>query len=256
MSSPHSPRSRGLLEDVHADASSYIHGTRSNTSGYISSHVTLITRPPFEYLSEEEALSFPPVTDHLLAANISLSKVYLADSTSSYTIGDTIRVNIQLFSGYNKIRTIGGDHIRVWMREESKKASGCGSVVDHDNGTYTASLFALWAGEPEVVVSLVYPREVIRYLYFAQRENPSRPGLISRFASGKYSEATTCQLFPFLDALQSGVCNLTGENQGMSFYCLKPRKTNLLCHDWAAVMENQTYPKQRKTVAEKKLLLL
>lgn len=51
--------------------------------------------------------------------------------------------------------------VRVWLRESSLGAASVARLVDHGNGSYTATLKAFWIGQPEVRVSIISPREVI-----------------------------------------------------------------------------------------------
>jgi hypothetical protein len=217
-------------------------------------HIYSKETPTTDYLSESDSLKLPAITDHFLAASSKHSHAYIVDPRQSYTVGDTVRVSIVLSSGYNKSRTMGGDHLQVWMREKTKNASSCGHVVDHGNGTYTATLTAFWAGEPEILVSLVYPREAVRALYHVRKVVPALRVVLGRFRAGAVNEATTCNALPVLKTSHSEVCNLTAENTGMSFYCIKPKNINLLCNDWEEIKNEQPYPDLPLTNAEKTLL--
>ena len=51
--------------------------------------------------------------------------------------------------------------VRVWMREGSLGAGSVAELIDHNNGSYTATLKAFWVGQPEVRVAIITTRQVI-----------------------------------------------------------------------------------------------
>jgi hypothetical protein len=208
------------------------------------------------YITEDEALKEAAMTDYLLAANSSMSKMSIVADKASYRVGETIHVHIHMISGYRRPRTMGGDHIWVWMREKIKGAASCGQVTDHNNGTYSAALVAFWAGNPEIVASLVDPREAIRALYHVRRELPALWTPLGMFRAGHMNETTVCNPFPIANTSHSELCNLTSENSGMSFYCAKPRSGGLLCRDWEMVKTDMLWPKLPLTEAEDTMFAL
>ena len=77
---------------------------------------------------------------------------------------------ISLRNGYNVSRSQGGDHLRVRIFNGQSKAYAAGHVLDHNNGSYTAVLRAIWPGKQTVSLALVYRRETIRAIYYIRRK--------------------------------------------------------------------------------------
>jgi hypothetical protein len=168
-------------------------------------------------------------------------------------IGDSINVTIVLYSGYRERRTIGGDYLRVWMAEPSKKAISCAHIIDHNNGSYSAILKALWVGTPDLVISLVNAREAIRAMYAVRKQESTLRYIIGQFKKGTHFENTRCLPTPTVPGYQHA-CNLTNLNYGMSWFCGKPSKYGLECKDLDTLSRDPKLPHVPLTDAERILL--
>jgi hypothetical protein len=211
------------------------------------------TQPEKDFLWETDALAYLPIKDRHKAANVTWSVIDIIGGKHDYVIGDAISIAITLYTGYGKPKTMGGDYIRVWMREKAKHASSCAHVVDHQNGSYTATLKALWAGTPEIVASLVHPREAIRALYSIRKLTPTLRYIIGEFKNAGYTENTRCLPMSAIPGYRQ-VCDVTKRNYGMSWFCGKPSKYGLECTDLVALKSEQHFPDLPLTDAEKFLL--
>ena len=71
-----------------------------------------------------------------------------------------------------------------------------------------------------------------------------------------HSEVTECH--SYIDVVRNGsdvkVCNLTGDNSGMPWYCIKPKNIHLLCEDWTGVQIKTPNPSLPITACETELL--
>ena len=90
--------------------------------------------------------------------------------TKTFSVGDTIVISITLKEASGTRRTRGGDKLHVRILNTTYDAYAPGYVIDHDNGTYTAEVPAIWPGRSIISVYLAHPREIIRSLYATMRE--------------------------------------------------------------------------------------
>ena len=86
------------------------------------------------------------------------------------SVGDKIMVSITLKEENGKRRARGGDKLHVRILNTTYDAYAPGYVIDHDNGTYTAEVPAIWPGVSIISIHVAYPRELIRVLYATMRE--------------------------------------------------------------------------------------
>ena len=68
------------------------------------------------------------------------------------------------------IRKRGGDNLRARMYNSNQGAYIAGHVTDHDNGSYTATLNAIWPGNQTISVYLAYSREAIHAIYNIRKQ--------------------------------------------------------------------------------------
>lgn len=172
--------------------------------------------------------------DYKSVADVRNSMMMIQDNTRHYALGDVITVVIQLRDSYNRTFQDGGDLLRIWMAEESQKASVGGYVIDYGNGIYLGVVEALWAGNPEINIAIANRKEHIGvYTGFVTR-NGAYYKINAIFQDGSNvtsRETTFCTAWPdsyIYKGLQ--VCNMTDRNYNMSFYCVKPKRFS--CNDW------------------------
>ena len=89
-----------------------------------------------------------------------------------YNTGEIIEMYIILRDGNGKDRTRGGDKLRVRMFNTTQQAFVAGHVTDHRNGSYTATVPALWPGKQKISMLLAYTREAIRAIYYIRKKVP------------------------------------------------------------------------------------
>ena len=87
-----------------------------------------------------------------------------------FNTGENIELHIILRDGNGKDRTRGGDKLRVRMFNTTQQAFVAGHVTDHDNGSYTATVPALWSGNQNISVFLAYTREAVRAIYYIRKK--------------------------------------------------------------------------------------
>ena len=94
----------------------------------------------------------------------------LSGITDIFSVGDKILISITLKEENGKRRTRGGDKLFARIFNTTYDAYAPGYVIDHDNGTYTAEVPAIWPGRSIISIYLAYPREDIRVMYATMRE--------------------------------------------------------------------------------------
>ncbi|OWF54114.1 NXPE family member 3-like [Mizuhopecten yessoensis] len=182
-------------------------------------------------------------TDFISLVNITTSMVSIRNNKSDVIIGDDIKVDIVLYNGRGERSTQGGDMLRVWLREPSLNASVSGYVVDHDDGSYTGIVKAMWAGSPELMFSIGNTKEHVGiYMNLAHKY-----GLITFLKAGfekqTVRESTLCSVVPNIPNVTE-YCNFTSQNYNFSFFCGKPN--TLGCADWIWYERTSTHPSNAK----------
>ncbi|XP_033732951.1 NXPE family member 3-like [Pecten maximus] len=183
-------------------------------------------------------MMFTDFTDFLSLVNISTSVVTIRNDKSDVRIGDDVIVDIDLYNGRGERATRGGDMLRVWLREPTRHASVSGYVIDHDNGSYTGVVKAMWAGNPELMFSIANTKEHIGiFMNIVQKYGLIR-FLRAGFIKGKLTESTLCSVIPNIPNVTE-YCNFTSQNFNMSFFCGKPKQMN--CGDWTVYERASRY---------------
>ena len=118
-----------------------------------------------------------------------------ADNTMPVSVGENIELSVILKTLNGKKRTRGGDKLHVRIINTSFDAYAPGFAIDHDNGTYTAVVPALWPGQSVVSMQLAYPRELIRAFYVTKRQVRSEFSIVLRkpaFSNAKIKTKISC----------------------------------------------------------------
>ncbi|KAL3861106.1 hypothetical protein ACJMK2_007178 [Sinanodonta woodiana] len=194
----------------------------------------------------------------MTVSNASKSKFVILNQKQSYRLGEEIRVHVDLYDGYGHKRTIGGDMVRVWMRETTLNASAAARVRDNGNGSYTATLITFWLGAPEIKVVLIHPKEVIDTSF---RRRFTCPQVLHQLAvfehpvDSSINESTVCNIDEYIPGY-TAICNLTHDNYGSPLYCGKPANRRLQCSDWTRLRSQSTWPNNEPHLTSAERLLL
>ncbi|XP_078682438.1 NXPE family member 3-like [Branchiostoma floridae x Branchiostoma belcheri] len=150
-------------------------------------------------------------------------------SAKNFTVGDTLRV---VFSARNKqgnIITNTGDYFRASIFNLKTKSGAVGIITDHKNGTYTATFKLLWAGEVNIIVKLVHPRQAIEVIERTVWEHPvDKIMFVKRYLIGKAKVDTRCNVDPAVLNTHTPVCNYSDPQAGVRWYCEKA--ANISCN--------------------------
>ncbi|ESO99219.1 hypothetical protein LOTGIDRAFT_173765 [Lottia gigantea] len=192
--------------------------------------------------------TFPPITEPMLpvekellyvevledinkTSSATLSKLVLVDSTI-FKVGDTINVRVDVKDGTGQQRTVGADFVQVWMKSaKGPRRASSAEVVDLKNGSYVATLRALWEGDSIIMGALPFTREASAFNFQLGREYRSINFYVGHFKRAKLKEFTLCSMFSVIPGYKL-ICNLTDMNYGYGWYCGKPFNGNLTCNDF------------------------
>ncbi|KAL8615482.1 hypothetical protein ACOMHN_053818 [Nucella lapillus] len=176
---------------------------------------------------ERRYLQSPAVTDVTFCPHELQSKVLLSDK-SRHRVGDRVSLRVDLHDQMGRIRTRGGDDIRIWLK--NKHNSVPVRVTDLNNGSYLGDVTLRLTGTATVFVSLTYPQEFLRLLVELRQIVLSTRYITAIFQTydRKEVEATPCLPYAPIPGY-AGVCNMTEENRLAPWFCGRPISANLSC---------------------------
>ena len=171
------------------------------------------------------------------------------------SVGDCVRVQVDVRDGRGNQLCRGGDDIRVVLQEPNKGAFLSTDVHDLGNGSYIADIPLLWEGSPYIKASLSYNTELVRAHQYVRSALKSLKFISAVFQTKFASEATLCDTLPILSWYKN-TCNLTEGNGGIEWYCGRPGNTKLDCSNWSYNIELDFVNPLPLTKAELELNLL
>ncbi|XP_069128396.1 NXPE family member 3-like [Argopecten irradians] len=180
--------------------------------------------------SLERVNEYRQFTDLDILSLVNMSTSVVNVRKTEFRVGDEIIVDIVLYNGRGERATVGGDMLRVWLREITLKASVAGYVIDHGNGSYTGIVKAMWAGNPELMFAIGNTKEHIGIYMNVVQKYGVITFLKAGFKNKNLTENTLCSVVPNIPDVTL-YCNFTAHNFNMSFFCGKPKI--LTCADWS-----------------------
>ncbi|XP_069104480.1 NXPE family member 3-like isoform X2 [Argopecten irradians] len=174
-----------------------------------------------------EYLQYTDFEDYLLLANIYTSEASV--KKTEFKVGDEIKVDIVLYNGRGERATVGGDMLRIWLRERSLRASVAGYVIDHGNGSYTGIVKAMWTGCPELMFAIGNTKEHIGIFMNIVQKYGVIEFLQAGFRKNNVTVYKLCSVIPNIPDVKE-YCNFTAQNFNMSFFCSKAK--DFTCEDW------------------------
>ncbi|XP_061408305.1 NXPE family member 3-like [Lethenteron reissneri] len=151
----------------------------------------------------------------------------LLGGTCNFTVGDTLHLAVQARDHHGRDKRHGGDYFRFKVYSEKLRAGVFGSVLDHDNGSYTASVVLPWPGEAHVDVKLVHSSEAVHIMSRLRDSVPNKIFFTGYFEKeGARGKATECNAVPLFLA-KGGTCEYRDAATGHAWFCAMP--TTLPC---------------------------
>ena len=166
------------------------------------------------------------------------SSIKVYEASQEFKVGDVIKVHIHLRDWHDKATETGGDMLRIWMSDRASLSNSSGYVIDHGTGNYTGILRAVFPGKPEIKVSIAQTKEHVGiYCDYLEKEG------IWYYMKANYKnrddDSAYCSTIPKF-TWGEDTCNFTDRNYGMSWYCGKPRESDLACDDWVSYSAGKT----------------
>ncbi|XP_048239446.1 NXPE family member 3-like [Haliotis rufescens] len=184
------------------------------------------------YLTEE-VMRYGLVIVPSLCANANKSRVSLNHAHKVYSLGEQIQVQVDLYDLYGNRKLTGGDFLRVWMENPETAASVSCLVSDHNNGSYTALLRAVWSGSATIKAFIATRREEVVLNYMIYQQHGSLWTTLAEFRANNQTDATACSVRQENSLKTNEWCNFTNENNGDSWYCKKSKIKQLTCDTWS-----------------------
>ncbi|CAM9734837.1 NXPE family member 3-like [Lampetra fluviatilis] len=148
----------------------------------------------------------------------------LLGGTRNFTVGDTLHLTVQARDHHGRDKRHGGDYFRIKVHSPRLRAGAFGSVLDHDNGSYTASVVLPWPGEALVDIKLVHSSEAVHIISRLRDSVPNKIYFTGYFEKERAKgEATECNAVPRL-MMKSRMCEYRDAATGHMWFCKKPRR--------------------------------
>ncbi|XP_070175867.1 uncharacterized protein [Littorina saxatilis] len=174
----------------------------------------------------------PPTTDTRCLPEELNSTVRIISPRDRYTVGDTVQIRLDLYTGYGTPRHSGGDDVRIWLKSASGNSSAVAKVTDLNNGSYLADAVLKWPGVTLVRVSLTHPQEYLRELSYLFHTIHSLRWITDVFTNDDgITEKTLCFHFAPIPGF-TNICNLTSRNGDRTWFCSHPVSRGLNCSHW------------------------
>ncbi|XP_053717738.1 NXPE family member 3-like [Synchiropus splendidus] len=137
-------------------------------------------------------------------------------------VGDELRVTITMKDFLGKPKKTGGDVLVARVHNSVLQAGVAGQVIDHENGSYTATFPLLWTGKATIEVTLLHPSEAVTVIRRLNKDNPDRVYFKSVFRLNSISETMNCNFC--LRPTNLPVCDFTDLRTGEPWFCFKPKQ--------------------------------
>ncbi|XP_019634364.1 PREDICTED: NXPE family member 3-like [Branchiostoma belcheri] len=180
-----------------------------------------------QLLQRADSWPTPDRVDYNLPMDPDKSWFCIHEPGRSYRVGDTVKVKIQAVNIEGQKKSFGGDFWRAKIQTLENRTSAVGTVEDHGNGTYTASLRLLWPGEVTVSIMLVHPSEAVSVLRRLRSDSPLLLRFRSKFRAGDEEQEVKCNLK--MDQPADNICDYSNQQHGIWWFCEKP--ANMTCAD-------------------------
>ncbi|XP_060575748.1 NXPE family member 2-like [Ruditapes philippinarum] len=176
--------------------------------------------------------------DTLIAADHMLSSISIQGSSSVF-LGEYVLFTVVLFNGYGIQKDTGGDQLRARLYNNVLKAYTPGTIFDHDNGTYTVAVQALWTGQAQLQVEILYTKEVM-IPTIRLRRTWDCTNTFAVFSNNALTEKTACgpdYKTVLKYSKRSKVCDFSYWNKSLKWFCVEP-SNNLTCYHWSSIARN------------------
>ncbi|KAM4701909.1 NXPE family member 3-like, partial [Discoglossus pictus] len=138
----------------------------------------------------------------------------------TYIVGEKLDVLITAKDHKGRPKTYGGDYFQAKLHSTNLKAGVSGSVIDHHNGTYTASFLLVWPGDTKISIKLMHSSEAIAILHQKRDSRPDKVFYHGYFEHNGTREVVECNF----DLPGQKVCEYYDPQSGEKWVCARPKK--------------------------------
>ncbi|XP_068130010.1 NXPE family member 3-like isoform X2 [Hyperolius riggenbachi] len=204
------PISQEIHSSIHATTSAVT--SQATTPGYDSEELSALLKViewPLALENRTIEYSTHPQT----------SVYVLLNPQSTYVVGQPLKVLITAKDHKGRPKSYGGDLFYAKLHSTSLKAGVSGSVMDHKNGSYTATLIPQWSGETEISVKLMHSSEAIAILH---QKRDTRPDKV--FYRGSYERNGTREVVECnVELPGQDVCEYYEQRYDEKWVCQRPK---------------------------------
>ncbi|XP_051780039.1 NXPE family member 3-like [Erpetoichthys calabaricus] len=137
----------------------------------------------------------------------------------TYFVGDTLEVLVVARDHLGNPKKYGGDFFQAKIHSLEQKAGTYGTVVDHQNGSYTAKFSLLWSGDAKVSIRLIHSSEAVTVLTKLRDTDPHKVFFHGEFVKGNTVEKTVCNV---LETHKNCCCIYVDQLTQNTWYCKRP----------------------------------
>ncbi|XP_056425946.1 NXPE family member 3-like [Hyla sarda] len=138
---------------------------------------------------------------------------------STYVVGEKLEVHVMAKDLKGRAKKYGGDYFHAKLHSPRLKAGVSGSVIDHRNGSYTASFILQWPGQTMVSIKLMHSSEAIAILHEKRITRPDKVFFKGYFMQNATVEVVECNFnLPGQD-----VCEYYDSRNEEKWVCQRPK---------------------------------
>ncbi|XP_040186394.1 NXPE family member 1-like [Rana temporaria] len=163
-------------------------------------------------IPQKDTMHFKETTSALNSISIILNY------KPNYCVGDTLIVQVEMFSHLGKRKTYGGDFLQARIFSPKLGAGASGRIEDFNNGTYNIYFTLFWEGQVQISILLVHPSEGVALLWKGRNMGYNYIGFTGLFIHKKQEVNTECGFY--LNSQQEE-CEYTNRKYRDVFNCIK-----------------------------------
>ena len=217
-----------------------------------------------------------PIFNHSLALPTDPKRSFfkVVNTSFTYRLCDILEVYIEARNSKNEIKASGGDYFWAWIYSKPLHASAAADqIVDHQNGSYTATFRLHWTGDTAIIVQLIHSSEAVAVLSYLRDNYSARCAYNGKFVSGNITRVVPCHVTTgmYLDnepkvtvsksispsppnvvdthrlnspnsSTYRSFCDFTDETTGFPWFCVKPEDVACDTFAWHAASKERKEP--------------
>ncbi|XP_066443699.1 NXPE family member 2-like isoform X2 [Eleutherodactylus coqui] len=154
-----------------------------------------------------------------VTTNATNSKATILDYKTTYCVGDTITVQVEMYNHMGHKKTYGGDFLRARIFSPNLGAGVSGNIRDFNNGTYNVYFTLFWEGQVKISILLMHPSEGVSTLWKSRNLGYKYIVYTGKFINKGKEVHTECG---FTLDTKGEKCEYMDKKYGESFYCVRP----------------------------------